>query len=255
MLVDLVLVDTGDVVHVGELCGSGAVIDGSPEAGAALRGEAAAPATSPLDDVPLISRDEALALTVEQSIGLDDCPVRTHVDRSDSDEMPLCLEGHLHLWSLPIGGQDAPPRDLALFITDLLAQHAGPPSVLRTCFIAPSKTLSDQAVRLPTPVESCEIRTMVRGPWSLVNCDFGLSAIGPMGANALARDAAGRGRRSVTVSFSLITVALLLAGCSTGFRYGTPSLAELAPDDAIAIVAVALPTLRKESSLRARVEN
>src|SRR5262249_2120151 len=140
-MVNLVLVDTGDLVHVGELCGRGAIIDGSPEAGAALWGEAAAPAASPLDDVPLVSRDEALSLTVEQSIALDDRPVRTHVDRLDSDEMPFCLEGHLHLCSLPIGGQDAPRRDLAPFITDLLAQHAGPPSALRTCFIARTETL------------------------------------------------------------------------------------------------------------------
>lgn len=41
----------------------------------------------------------------------------------------------------------------------------------------------------------------------------------------------------VTVSFSLLTVALLLAGCSTGSLYGKPSLGGLAPDDAIVIMA------------------
>jgi hypothetical protein len=42
---------------------------------------------------------------------------------------------------------------------------------------------------------------------------------------------------TVTVSFSLITVALLLTGCSTGWPSSKPSLGGLAPDDAIAIIA------------------
>jgi hypothetical protein len=44
-------------------------------------------------------------------------------------------------------------------------------------------------------------------------------------------------RTMVTVSFSLITAALLLAGCSTGSVYRKSFLGGLAPDEAIAIIA------------------
>ena len=53
----------------------------------------------------------------------------------------------------------------------------------------------------------------------------------------------------VSVSFSLITVALLLVGCSAGRLFSTGPVAELAPDDAIATILV---QPLADSSARAR---